>query len=70
LAVEGMGEPLLAVGRQIGDMTDLAERLGEIVGCIAIVFNDEKSHDDPADDPIHFAADRHLRFGSTNPMPT
>ena len=47
LAVERVGEPLLAVGRQLGDMPDLAERLGEVVGGIAVVFDYQKTHDEP-----------------------
>ena len=42
-----MRKTLLAVIRKVGDMPDLAEGLGEIVGCIAVVFNDEEAHDDP-----------------------
>jgi hypothetical protein len=33
----------------------LAECLGEVVSGIAVVFDDEKSHDDPVD-PIDLAA--------------
>ena len=48
LAVEREGEALLAVGGQIGDMADLAERLGQIVRGVAIVFDDQEAHDEPA----------------------
>jgi hypothetical protein len=38
----------------------LAEGLGEVVGCIAVIFNDEKSHDVPVEmcrlNPIDLAA--------------
>src|SRR5262249_21760034 len=34
--------------RQIGDMTHLAERLGEVVGSVAIVFDDQETHDEAA----------------------
>jgi hypothetical protein len=43
----------------------LAERLGEVVGGIAVVFDDEKSHGDPVD----FAAARNPR-ARTTPMRT
>ncbi len=52
LAVDRVGETLLAVSREVGDVAYLAERLGEIVGRIAIVFDDEKSHDDPVGGPV------------------
>ena len=35
----------LAVGRLVGDMADLAERLDQVIGRVAIVLNDEKAHD-------------------------
>ena len=43
-----MGEPLLAIGGKVGDMPDLAKRLREVVGSIAVVFNDQKPHGRPA----------------------
>ena len=48
LAVERVGESLLAVGRQVGDMPDLAECLRQIVGGVAIVFDDQETHDESA----------------------
>src|ERR1700692_3270090 len=45
LAVERQRLAFLAVGRLIGDMADLAERLDQIIGRVAIVLNDEKAHD-------------------------
>ena len=33
--------------RGIGDMADLAEGLDEIVGGVAIVFDDQQAHGDP-----------------------
>ena len=42
--VERQGVALLAVGGVIGDMADLAERLDQIVGRVAVVFDDEKAH--------------------------
>ena len=48
LAVERVGEALLTVGRQIGDVADLAKGLGQVVGGIAIVFDDQETHDELA----------------------
>jgi hypothetical protein len=47
LSVEGLGEALLAICRQVGDMSDLTERLGQIVGRVAVVFDDQETHDEP-----------------------
>ena len=47
MAVERQGQALLAVGRVVGDVADLAEGLGEIVGGVAVVFDDQKAHGDP-----------------------
>ena len=44
LAVERHRQALLAVGRLIGDMADLAECLHQIIGGVAVVFDDEKAH--------------------------
>ena len=46
LAVERMGEALLAVGRQVGDVADLAKGLHQVVGGIAVVFDDQETHDE------------------------
>jgi hypothetical protein len=46
-------------------VANLAERLGEVVGGIAVVFDDEKPHDDPVD-PIDLAAAA-TRAGTTPP---
>jgi hypothetical protein len=43
-----VSEPFLAIGGKVGDVADLAERLGEILGGIAIVFDDEQTHDEAA----------------------
>src|SRR5262249_12893598 len=43
-----MGESFLAVGRQVGDMPDLAECLRQIVGGVAVVFDDQETHDESA----------------------
>ena len=48
LAVERMREPLLAVARKVGDMADLAEGLDQVVGGVAVVFDDQEAHGDPA----------------------
>ena len=45
LAVECQRLAFLAVGRLVGNMADLAERLDQIIGRVAIVLNDEKAHD-------------------------
>jgi hypothetical protein len=44
LAVKRERQALLAVGRAIGDMADLAERLDQIIGGVAVVLDDEKAH--------------------------
>ena len=43
-AVERQAEPLLAVGRMISDVADLAERLDEVFSGIAVVFDDQQTH--------------------------
>src|SRR5262249_60765123 len=48
LAVERMGEAFLAVGGQVGHMPDLAECLRQIVGGVAVVFDDQETHDECA----------------------
>ncbi len=48
LAVHRQREPLLAVGGEVGNVPDLAEGLDQIVGGIAIVFDDQQTHDGPA----------------------
>src|SRR3984957_19079660 len=45
LAVERHGLAFLAVGRLVGDMADLAERLDQVFGRVAVVLDDEKAHD-------------------------
>ena len=47
LAVERLREPFLAVGGEVGHMPDLAEGLDQIVGGIAVVFDDQETHGDP-----------------------
>ena len=46
VAVEREREALLAVGRLVRDMADLAKRLDQIVGRVAVVFDDQKAHAD------------------------
>ena len=46
LAVERVSEPFLAIHCQIGNMADLAECLYQVVGGIAVIFDDEKTHDE------------------------
>ena len=43
-----MRQSFLAVGGEIRDMTDLAKSLREVVGGIAVVFDDQQTHDGPA----------------------
>ena len=43
-----MREPLLAVGGKVGNVPDLTEGLDQIIGGIAIVFDDQETHDGPA----------------------
>src|SRR5262249_45922104 len=45
LAVKRLCESFLAVGRQVGDMADLAKCLGKIVVRIAVIFDDEETHE-------------------------
>ena len=47
VAVERQREPLLAVRRLVGDMADLAEGLDQIVGGVAVVFDDQQAHGGP-----------------------
>jgi hypothetical protein len=42
-----MGESLLAVDCQLGDMPDLAECLHQVIGGIPVVFDDQETHDEP-----------------------
>ncbi len=42
-----MREPFLAVGRVLGDVADLAEGLDQVVGGVAVVFDDQEAHGDP-----------------------
>jgi adenine deaminase len=44
LTVKRESEAFLAVGRAIGDVADLAERLHQIVGGVAVVLDNEKAH--------------------------
>src|SRR5208282_3804209 len=44
LTVERKRQAFLAIGGLVGDMADLAERLDEIIGRVAIIFNNEKAH--------------------------
>jgi hypothetical protein len=39
-----MSQSFLAVGRKLRDMTHLAERLDQVIGRIAIVFDDQEAH--------------------------
>src|SRR5262249_9370965 len=48
LAVKRMRQPFLAVAGEIRNMTDLAKRLREIIGGIAVIFDDQETHDEPA----------------------
>ena len=59
LAVERHGQAVLAVGGGVGDMADLAERLDQIVGGVAVVLDDQKAHGDPIRLRIGRSADRH-----------
>ena len=47
VAVAGQRQALLAVRRLVGDVADLAEGLGEVVGSVAVVFYDEQAHGGP-----------------------
>jgi hypothetical protein len=47
LPVEGLSEAFLAICRKVGDMPDFTERLGQIVGGVAVVFDDQETHDEP-----------------------
>ncbi len=44
VAVERQREAVLAVGRLVGDVADLAEGLDEVVRGVAVVFDDEQAH--------------------------
>ena len=46
VVVAGLGkrQAFLAVAGEIGDVTDLAKRLDQIVGGLAVVFDDQKAH--------------------------
>ena len=44
IAAVGQREALLAVGGEIGDVPDFAKRLDEIVGGVAVVFDNQKAH--------------------------
>ena len=48
LAVQRQREALLAVGREIGHVADLAEGLDQVVGGVAVVFDDQETHDGSA----------------------
>ena len=41
---EDLSDEHLAVGRMVGHMADLAERLDEVFGGIAVVFDDQQTH--------------------------
>jgi hypothetical protein len=41
-----MGESLLAVDREVGDVADLAECLHQVIGGISVVFDDQETHDE------------------------
>src|ERR1700745_1333840 len=41
-----MGESLLAVDREIGDVTDLAECLHQVIGGISVGFDDQETNDE------------------------
>src|SRR6476659_262990 len=43
-----MSEALFAVSRDIGHMANLAEGLGDVVGGVAVVFDDQETHDEVA----------------------
>ena len=47
LPVERQRQPLLAVRRLVGDMADLAEGPGDVVGRVAVVFDDQEAHGGP-----------------------
>src|SRR5450631_3659558 len=47
LAVERHRQTVIAVIGGVGDMTDLTERLDQIVGGVAVVLDDQKAHGDP-----------------------
>lgn len=37
-------QPVFTVGGMIGDVSRLAERLGEVIRRVSVVFDDEQSH--------------------------
>src|SRR5262249_8556172 len=43
---ERVGEPLLAVDGEIGDVADFAERLRQVIGGISVIFDDQETHDE------------------------
>src|SRR5205807_7259451 len=45
IAFAGKRETVLAIDRYVGDMTNLAESFGEVVGGGTIVFNDQQAHE-------------------------
>src|SRR5207249_54505 len=47
LALERLRQAFLSIGRKIGDMADFAKCLDKVIGSIAIVFDDQKAHDEP-----------------------
>ncbi len=47
LPVERERQALLAIRRLIGDMADLPEGPGDVVGGVAVVFYDEEAHGGP-----------------------
>ena len=44
VAAVGHRQALLAVAGEIGDMADFTERLDQIVGGLAVVFDDQQAH--------------------------
>ena len=44
LPVERQAEPVLAVGGVVGHVADLAEGLDQVVGRVAVIFDDEEAH--------------------------
>ena len=53
LPVEGQRQALLAVRRLVGDMADLPEGPGDVVGGVAVVFYDQQAHGGPRMGAVH-----------------
>jgi hypothetical protein len=58
LPIHRLGQALLSIRRKIGHVTDFPKCLGKILSGIAIVFDDQETHDAPA---ILYLAERQTR---------